>query len=601
MKPQTKLKLTPVFILFFCFQFIFSQEQEVLPKGFSEKEKAELVVKGFQFKSSAVTTAPTGSVRTAAEWEEVEYLVISWNNSYNDILSEIVRASVLECKVLIAYYNVTESTIRAKLTSEGIDLTNVSFLSTPTNSIWIRDFSGNTIYTDDVGELGLADWRYNRNRTYDDTVPSAHGAQLNIPVYITNMVNTGGNFMSDGMGNAFASELVLDENDDTDGFAVQVRNEAQIDEEMNNYMGITSYYKMKTLPYDGIHHIDMHMKLLDEETILVSSYPNDVSDGAQIKANITQLLADKVSVFGTPYKIEWIESPKDDTNKYPNNGGSYCTYSNSTIVNKTILLPNYVNGNNVAAIAKYEELMPGYKVVGIDVEDEEDLISLSGAIHCITHTIGVAKPLLIVHQPLEEVNAGNTFNLTAIIKHIDGIDNAKIMWRIAGSETVGSTNFPNFVTMNRVGTSDNFTANMPINASNTDIEYYIVATSKGTVAKTLTRPLTAVKTDPTNATESIGFYTIKSNNTLSLNEWAENNISSSYPNPTYNKVSFKLNNVSNTVNVVIYNPLGQKLFNESVSSGNGIIEFNLNEDWKGPLLVLFEGDFGKITRKIMKL
>lgn len=34
-------------------------------------------------------------------------------------------------------------------------------------------------------------------------------------------------------------------------------------------MGIERYIKMQTLPYDGIHHIDMHMKLLDEETLLV--------------------------------------------------------------------------------------------------------------------------------------------------------------------------------------------------------------------------------------------------------------------------------------------------------------------------------------------
>lgn len=38
-------------------------------------------------------------------------------------------------------------------------------------------------------------------------------------------------------------------------------------------MGIDRYIKMDELPYDGIHHIDMHMKLLDEETLLVGEYP----------------------------------------------------------------------------------------------------------------------------------------------------------------------------------------------------------------------------------------------------------------------------------------------------------------------------------------
>ena len=51
-------------------------------------------------------------------------------------------------------------------------------------------------------------------------------------------------------------------------------------------MGISTYIKMETLPYDQIHHIDMHMKLLDEETILVGEYPEGKLMVPQIEANI---------------------------------------------------------------------------------------------------------------------------------------------------------------------------------------------------------------------------------------------------------------------------------------------------------------------------
>ena len=54
---------------------------------------------------------------------------------------------------------------------------------------------------------------------------------------------------------------------------------------MDAFMGISTYIKMETLPYDQIHHIDMHMKLLDEETILVGEYPEGEADGP-IEANI---------------------------------------------------------------------------------------------------------------------------------------------------------------------------------------------------------------------------------------------------------------------------------------------------------------------------
>ena len=55
---------------------------------------------------------------------------------------------------------------------------------------------------------------------------------------------------------------------------------------MNKFLGVDRYIKMNTLPYDQIHHIDMHMKLLDEETLLVGQYPPGIADGPQIEANL---------------------------------------------------------------------------------------------------------------------------------------------------------------------------------------------------------------------------------------------------------------------------------------------------------------------------
>ena len=95
------------------------------------------------------------------------------------------------------------------------------------------------------------------------------------------LMATGGNFMSDGMGTAFSSELIVDENSGGyvwEGFDGNVYSDHTI-EEINNTLeihGIDNYINGK-LPYDGIHHIDMH-KLLNEETLLIAEYPG-VADG----------------------------------------------------------------------------------------------------------------------------------------------------------------------------------------------------------------------------------------------------------------------------------------------------------------------------------
>ena len=99
----------------------------------------------------------------------------------------------------------------------------------------------------------------------------------------------------------------------------------------------------RTCPFDGIHHIDMHMKLLDEETILMAEYPAGVADGPQIEANLEYVLSNHTSKWGTPFEVVRIPSPPEPGwgGGFPDEGGNYMTYTNSVFVNNTILLPTY--------------------------------------------------------------------------------------------------------------------------------------------------------------------------------------------------------------------------------------------------------------------
>ncbi|SMC81489.1 agmatine deiminase family protein [Moheibacter sediminis] len=554
--------------------------QEVLPKGLTAEEQG--LITSFQFKGTQITPAPELPVRTAAQWEEVEYVVIRWTNEFQNIQRQIVAAAIQECKVLIATQN--QTSVQNYLTSNGIDLTNVEFLNAPSNSIWIRDYAGNTVYTNDVGERALVDWIYNRPRPQDNLLPSYHADYLDIPLYVTDnspndLVNTGGNFMSDGMGNAFASKLILDENAAGNPYGVSVKSEEQIDLILKNYMGIDSYRKMETLPYDGIHHIDMHMKLLDEETILVSQYPEGVADGPQIEENIEYITNTFQTPFGNDYEIHWIPAPPSPNGSHPDNGAPYRTYTNAVIINKTILVPTYRPEVDAEALQIWEDLMPGYKIVGIDVDNTENLIALSGAIHCITHTIGVANPLWITHEKLRNVTTTSNIPVEAQIKHISGVEEAKVFWK-ESDETV----FQEATMTNTSG--DIWTTNLTIPTDAEEINYYIWAEANS--GKSISRPLPAPE----------GFWTFNVTQ-MSTEEFAANNIQGPYPNPAKDKVHFNLKNISGQVNVSIYNVLGENLFNQKIDNGNGQITLNLNSSWSGIYLVIFEGEFGKVTKKLV--
>ena len=575
-----KIKNLALLLVILYAPFVLSQQREVLPKSLTETEKG--LISGFQFKNSRMTPPPSGPVRAAAEWEEVEYLVVTWQSNFQGILRQIVAVGVQECKVIITTQN--QTSVANYLTAGGVDLTNVIFMNAPWDSIWIRDYGGNTIYSDDVGERALTDWIYNRPRPNDNVMPSAHALETGLPIYITDsgtndLVNTGGNYMSDGLGNAFASRLVLNENAAGNPYGVSPKTEGEIDAIMQAYMGIENYIKMEVLPYDVIHHIDMHMKLLDEETLLVSRYPEGVADGPQIEANIDYVLSNFQSPFGTPYDVKWIDAPPSTTGSYPPSG-FYRTFSNSIFINKSVLVPTYRPEVDDPALAYYQELLPGYNIVGIDVDNPgENLIALLGAIHCIAHTIGVEDPLWIVHQPVDEANTNTTIALDAMIKHSSEISSASVFWR-----EEGATNFTE--TAMTFVSDDNWTASLDIVSTN--VEYYIW--SEANSGKSLTRPIVAPE----------GYWTI-SVDLLSVNDWAQNHISAPYPNPAKDKVSFNFENIPGTISITVYNLLGQELFETEIENGNGIIDLDLKNSWNGTLLVRFEGEFGTVNRKIIKL
>lgn len=380
---------------------------------------------------TVIVTPPSNPVRTIGEWEELQGLVVAWK-SYTTMIREIVRDAKQQCKVFLLYEppdNVAG--ITSSLASVGVDTVNVQFVSIPLNSVWSRDYGPWSAYINDVDTLITIDWRYNRsNRPDDDAVPAGLSSVLNTPLYQTttppwDLVHTGGNFMCDGFGTGFSSNLILADNSASGGFGVN-HTVAEIDTIMSRFMGINRYIKMNTLPYDQIHHIDMHMKLLDEETLLMGEYPTGIADGPVIEANLQYVLTNYMSVYGTPYKIIRIPMPPDN-GLYPSNGGDYFTYTNSSFINNTILVPVYNIPQDTTALRIYREALPGYKVVGINSTAS---IGALGALHCITKEIATSDPLLISHQVLQNTSDTiNDYNVIARIQHKSGVSSAYIYYR----------------------------------------------------------------------------------------------------------------------------------------------------------------------------
>ncbi|HYG49293.1 MAG TPA: agmatine deiminase family protein, partial [Flavobacteriales bacterium] len=314
-------------------------------------------------------------------------------------------------------------------------------------------------------------------------------------------------------------------------------------------------------------------------------YPAGESDGPQIEANLAYVQANFMSCYGTPYKIVRIPMPPSTSGAYPASGGYYRTYTNHVIVNKTIIVPGYRTEYDTTAQRILEDCYPGYTIKFIDVDNTgANLISQSGAIHCITNNIGVDNPLLIRHQELTDTyDDVNPYTVTAFIKHISGINTATLYY-----STDGGTAWSN-VGMASIG-SDNFTANIPAQPVGTHVLYYIQANAVS--GKTQVRPMVA----PTGNFDFYVLGTTGINNNLPAN--AVMNI---FPNPAGAITCIDLTNVSGNITVTLQNLLGQHtevLFSGNVDMNKKVF-FNASQYEAGTYLVKVNTANGVMVSKVI--
>jgi len=499
---------------------------------------------------------PSTPVRTMAEWEELDGIIMTWT-SYTVLLRQIVDAAQEEGMVWIICSD--SNSVKSFLQGGGVPLFNISYIINSFNTVWSRDYGPWCVYTLVGDTLGFIDLKYNRPRPLDDVIPVVLGNRWSIPVYQTiagpdSLAHTGGNFMVDGFGTSFRSRLTEIEN--------SWHTTAHIDSILFRYCGIQigKSVSMTVLPYDGIHHIDMHMKLLDEETLLIGQYPTGIADGPQIEANIQYIQNNYLNCYGRPYKIVRIPMPPNSNGQYPPIS-SYFTYTNSLIINKTVLVPIYNFPLDTTALSIYRENMPGYNVVAFDCNQ---IIPAGGAIHCVTKEIGTTNPVLIYHARLQNTSDTiNNYPVLANIKNRYGIDSAFVYW-----STDTSLGYNRLIMTNSGG--QNWTTSIPHQSAGITVYYYIrTRTSYGKYfSKPITAPRGHWKFDVTGPTGISG-----TNNYIP----EEFKLYQNYPNPFNPSTTIEFDIIKrDNVKIVLYDLLGKEvvtIVNENLEPGKYKVSF----------------------------
>jgi len=235
---------------------------------------------------------------------------------------------------------------------------------------------------------------------------------------------TGGNFMTDGYGMGFSTELMINENDmDQDEFSDIV----------NEYLNIDNYHIFENPNQESIQHIDCLAKLVNSETIIIKQVPES-SPEYECMEDFADSFYQLNTFYDRPFKIHRILCPEINGGPWETN--PVAAYTNSLILNDKVLVPQYGIPEDAQAIQSYRDAMPGYDVIGFNHDIGNPWYS-EDALHC--RTMGVFDPSMmhISHKSIrsEELINNETIYIEAeIIDYSNSDTNSVILHRKYSAE-----------------------------------------------------------------------------------------------------------------------------------------------------------------------
>ena len=447
-----KIKLLLLFALIFAIKNGYSQKNETtkLQSRYHVIDIDELNKTDQNLRDFVATAPPIGNVRSIAEFEKMQGVIVSYTWGFGIPVSSIAEMSEDAIIYTIVENQSDQNDVTSIYNNNNVNMANVEFIQAALNSYWSRDYS--PWFIREENKISIVNFPYNRPRPDDDNIPVVMSNYLSTDLYGMQLIHTGGNYMTDGMGVAASTDLVEDENNLTT---------SEIFNLVQSYLGIDDYELCNDPLDEYIKHIDCWGKFLDVDKILIGSVPVTDYRYADYEA-LADYWANKTSSYGTNYKV---------FRTYSSSGQPY---TNSLIFNNKVFVP-FVTGAgsqwNDSALAVYQAAMPGYEVFGIE-EGGNVHWEATDALHCRTHGVPDLGMLYIKHIPLNgelpyqangyQIEANITaYNNTSLIA-----DSLKVYFKI------GNNPYQNVDLVLQSGNT--YSANIPAGYSDT-VYYYIHA------------------------------------------------------------------------------------------------------------------------------
>ena len=332
--------------------------------------------------AAALPLPEDAAYRLPAEFERQQALLLACHELLSEVpelFAEIVRETAGYVTVVALVSDMEEYRLaRAILARYRVRGNHVRYITCPHNTMWSRDYGPFVVRHRD-GTSAVIDAEYDFNRGNDDLVPSQLARRLQLPLVQVAMRIEGGNLLGNGRGLYIATEELLHVNSE------RGLTEAAAAEVLRGCFGATELVMLEPLVGEMTGHVDMFATFTSPHTVVVGSIDSqaDPENAAILDRNAAKL-ADVRTPRGPLNVVRIPMGPHDD--------GVWRSYTNVIYANGLLLMPIYPGVDQAGqrqAMQTYARLLPGWRIVGLDVRA---LSELGGALHCISMNLGPATP-----------------------------------------------------------------------------------------------------------------------------------------------------------------------------------------------------------------
>ena len=434
--------------------------------------------------------------RVVAEWEPALGTMIRWPLGIpSNLVVELASDDIL---YVLVETNNQQNQATSNFNNWGVNSDNVVFINTNTYSHWTRDHGPQFVIGDEY-------WKVVNQRF--DGYPEESGCQENIVVSNNNQIDgrplpsesrgweedddtnidfanqmnwdiqdlplywTGGNFMTDGYGMGFSTELMVNENN------ISINEFQQI---VRDELYLSNYHIFNNPNVSSIQHIDCLAKLVNPETIIIKQV-SEFSPEFQCIEDFADSFYQLNTFYNRPFKIYRLLCPEINGGWWEIN--AVAAYTNSLILNNKVLVPQYGISEDMQALEVYRQAMPGYDVIGFDEALGNPWYG-EDALHC--RTMGIFDPHMM-HISHKKIRSEEIINNTMISVQVDIVDysdsdleSVMLYWKYSAEDGP----FSEVLLENEL--DNTYLGQFPQLNSNSEIEYYI--TAKNILENTVSHP-----------------------------------------------------------------------------------------------------------------